>query len=93
MVIRCANAACDFTRDRPLPVLTVDEAIYRRLPAFLIATVDKFAALPWLGEAGTFFGHVDRFDDWGFYGANRPGHGHRLWNGHGAVTARSHHPG
>lgn len=29
--IRCANAACDFTRDRPLPVLTVDEPIYRRL--------------------------------------------------------------
>jgi hypothetical protein len=82
MVIRCANTTCDFTRDRPLPVLTVDEGIYRRLPAFLIATVDKFAGLPWLGEAGAFFGHVDRSDDWGFYGADRPGHGHRLWNGH-----------
>ncbi len=81
MVIRCANPSCDFTRDRPLPVLTVDEAIYRRLPAFLIATVDKFAGLPWLGEAGAFFGHVDRADDWGFYGADRPGAGHRLWNG------------
>jgi hypothetical protein len=81
MVVRCANSACDFTRDRPLPVLTVDEAIYRRLPAFLIATVDKFAGLPWLGEAGAFFGHVDRSDDWGFYGADSPGHGRRLWNG------------
>ena len=50
MEIRCANTACDFTRDRPLPVLTVDEPIYRRLPAFLIATVDKFASLPWVGE-------------------------------------------
>ena len=50
-------------RDRPLPILTVDEAIYRRLPAFLIATVDKFAGLPWVGEAGAFFGHVDRYDE------------------------------
>ena len=33
--IRCVNTACDFSRNRPLPVLTVDEPIYRRLPAFL----------------------------------------------------------
>ena len=82
MVIRCANARCDFTRDRPLPVLTVDEAIYRRLPAFLIATVDKFAGLPWVGEAGAFFGHVDRHDADGFYGAATPRGGTPLWNGH-----------
>jgi hypothetical protein len=69
--IRCANLACDFTRDRALPILTVDEPIYRRLPAFLIATVDKFASLPWVGETGAFFGHVDRFAEGiGFYGAN-----------------------
>ena len=43
--------ACDFTRDRRCRSLTVDEPIYRRLPAFLIATVDKFAGLPWVGEA------------------------------------------
>jgi hypothetical protein len=72
--IRCANTACDFTRDRPLPILTVDEPIYRRLPAFLIATVDKFASLPWVGETGAFFGHVDRFEEKvGFYGAAEPG--------------------
>ncbi len=82
MVIRCANPACDFTRDRPLPVLTVDEAIYRCLSAFLIATVDKFAGLPWLGHVGAFFGHVDRFDAWGFYGAaDGPRDGKPLWNG------------
>ena len=69
--IRCANIVCDFTRDRALPILTVDEPIYRRLPAFLIATVDKFASLPWVGETGAFFGHVDRFSRGiGFYGAN-----------------------
>ncbi len=81
--IRCANTACDFTRDRPLPILTVDEPIYRRLPAFLIATVDKFASLPWVGETGAFFGHVDRFAEGvGFYGAAEPGrHGVPLDNG------------
>jgi hypothetical protein len=45
--IVCENFECEFTRNQPLPILAVDEAIYRRLPAFLIATVDKFAALPW----------------------------------------------
>jgi len=80
--IRCANTSCDFSRNRPLPVLTVDEPIYRRLPAFLIATVDKFAALPWVGETGAFFGHVDRFEDGiGFYGAAEPGEGRPLGNG------------
>jgi hypothetical protein len=79
--IRCVNTACDFNRDRPLPILTVDDPIYRRLPAFLIATVDKFASLPWEGRTGAFFGHVDRFDQVGFYGANEPGrHGRPLDN-------------
>jgi hypothetical protein len=69
MEIRCANPSCAFTGARSLPILTVDEVIYRRLPAFIIATVDKFAGLPWLAEAGSFFGHVNREDQWGFYGA------------------------
>lgn len=64
----CANPACRFSGDRPLPILGVDEPIYRRLPAFLIATIDKFAALPWTGETGTLFGLVDRYDQEGFYG-------------------------
>jgi hypothetical protein len=82
MEIRCINTTCDFTRDRPLPILTVDEPIYRRLPAFLIATVDKFASLPWIGETGAFFGHVDRFEPGlGFFGAAEPGQGRPLDNG------------
>jgi len=82
MVIRCANTGCDFTRDRPLPILTVDDSIYQRLPAFLIATVDKFASLPWEGRAGAFFGQVDRFQEGvGFYGAAEPRHGRKLDNG------------
>ncbi len=66
--VRCMNYTCDFSRDRPLPILGVDEPIYRRLPAFLIATVDKFAALPWTGETGALFGGVTQHDKDGFYG-------------------------
>ena len=43
-----------------LPILTVDEEIYRLAPAFLIATVDKFARLAREGEAASLFGYVAR---------------------------------
>ena len=76
--IVCTNFECDFTRDRPLPVVAVDEPMYRRLPAFLIATVDKFAALPWVGASGTLLGGADRYDTHGFFGASEPGRGNRL---------------
>lgn len=74
----CVNRDCPFTRDQPLPLLAVDEPIYRRLPCFLIATVDKFAGLPWLGPAGALFGKVERHDRAGFYGPCEPGVGQRL---------------
>jgi len=45
-----------------LPVLFVDEQIYRELPCFVVATVDKFAMLPWRGETGLLFGRVDARD-------------------------------
>ena len=48
--IVCTDFECEFSGDRPLPIVGVDEPIYRRLPAFLIATVDKFASLPWVGQ-------------------------------------------
>lgn len=76
--ITCVNASCAFTGDQPLPVLAVDEPIYRRLPCFLIATVDKFAALPWVGESGKLFGLVERFDSAGFYNSAEPGRGQAL---------------
>ena len=53
-------------------MLAVDEPIYRRLPCFLIATVDKFASLPWVGHVGALLGHVDRHDSAGFYGPCDP---------------------
>ncbi|MCW3052013.1 MAG: helicase domain protein, partial [Chthonomonadales bacterium] len=44
-----------------LPVLVVDEEIYRQLPALLIATVDKFAQMPWNGVTQTLFGQVSGY--------------------------------
>jgi hypothetical protein len=76
--IVCANFQCDFTRDRALPIVAVDEPLYRRLPAFLIATVDKFASLPWVGASGALLGGAARFDSKGFYGASEAGRGSRL---------------
>jgi hypothetical protein len=46
-----------------LPILVVDEEIYRRLPTLLIATVDKFAQMPWKGEVQMLFGQVDGYCD------------------------------
>lgn len=53
---------CEFSLrqspDEGLPIVVVDEEIYRRLPALLIATVDKFAQMPWKGETQMLFGKV-----------------------------------
>jgi hypothetical protein len=58
----CPDRDCDFNRrnsaKQGLPVLTVDEEIYRLLPTFLLATVDKFAQMPWRGEVQALFGRV-----------------------------------
>ena len=77
----CVNRQCAFhgrRQERGLPVLSVDEAIYRRLPAFLIATVDKFASLPWVGASAGLFGKVQRHDHEGFYGPADPPRGQAL---------------
>jgi hypothetical protein len=54
---------CEFSQRKApgegIPVLTVDEEIFRRLPALLIGTVDKFAQLPWNGATQALFGVVD----------------------------------
>ena len=76
--IVCVDFECEFSGDRPLPIVAVDEPIYRRLPAFLIATVDKFAALPWTAQTGALLGGADRCDDAGFYGPADPRRGRPL---------------
>ncbi len=55
-----ADNGPDAEERRGLPVLVVDEEIYRHPPSLLIGTVDKFAQLPWQGETATLFGRVTR---------------------------------
>lgn len=56
--IGCPNRDCDFAGH--LPLYLVDEDVYNRRPTLLIATVDKFARLPWLSQTTALFGGVDR---------------------------------
>ena len=81
--VMCASRKCAFhsrRQERGLPILAVDEPVYRRLPSFIIATVDKFAALPWVGDTAGLFGRVERHDREGFYGPSHTGIGRVLEN-------------
>lgn len=53
LVIACRNEACDF--EKGLPCYLVDEDVYNRRPTLMIATVDKFASLPWRDMVGSMF--------------------------------------
>jgi hypothetical protein len=62
----CSDAMgeCPFTEApserEGIPVVTVDEELYRLLPALVIATADKFAQLPLQGPLHMLFGRVRR---------------------------------
>ena len=66
VLVRCPDqfGGCPFSEGGlvgdGIPVLTTDEEIYRLVPAFVIATVDKFARLAREGEAASLFGYVSR---------------------------------
>ena len=67
------NGNCPFSERQSkvegIPAIVVDEEIYRRLPTLLIATVDKFAQMPWNGAVGMLFGQVEqRCERHGFVG-------------------------
>lgn len=76
--VMCLDPKCDFRwkKEHPegIPVLAVDDEVYRELPCFLIATVDKFAGLPWVGKTGLLLGRdATHHNALGFYGpAQRP---------------------
>jgi hypothetical protein len=61
-IVYCGDkfSRCEFSKRHAknfgLPVVVVDEEIYRRPPSMLIATVDKFALMAWRGPARTLFG-------------------------------------
>ncbi len=61
--VACARTECDFQRSHcedGIPIVVVDEEIYRECPSMLIATVDKFAQMPWNGDVQSLFGFIDR---------------------------------
>lgn len=52
----------------PIPAYTADAQVYARVPSIIIATVDKFARLPFESRSAVIFGNVDTFDStWGYY--------------------------
>ncbi|MFF2954662.1 helicase-related protein [Kitasatospora sp. NPDC057965] len=53
MNIHCPSATCDFRSG--LPVHLVDQAVYRNRPTLVIATVDKFASMPWREGSAALF--------------------------------------
>lgn len=54
MNINCSNNQCDFHNSLPLHI--IDDAIYEHLPSFIVATVDKFAQLPFNDKPAALFG-------------------------------------
>lgn len=61
-LVYCENYKCNFSQGQyeteGIPIVVVDEEIYRLLPSLVIATVDKFAQMPWKGEIQMLFGQI-----------------------------------
>ncbi|WP_410210817.1 DISARM system helicase DrmA [Aquirhabdus sp.] len=78
-LVRCPNPKCEFcarkSNNEGLPVVVVDDEIYRECPSLVIATVDKFARMPFKGETQALFGLRDRYSP--TYGHLTPGHGEK----------------
>lgn len=63
--IYCEDENCIFYKYKmpsrmSIPVYLVDEEIYNKCPTVILATVDKFANLPWNPSSNALFGRVDR---------------------------------
>ncbi len=87
---------CEFTGAKSpkegLPVIVVDEEIYRRPPSLLIATVDKFAQMTWNGVTQMLFGRVTEVcDRHGFVSPEiKDSSGHPPYKGLPRVQNREH---
>lgn len=88
---RCAFSEAQAPKEG-LPVMVVDEEIYRRPPALLIAVVDKFAQMPWNGMTQMLFGRVTQLcDRHGFLSPEvQDGQSHPARHGLPAVKNRPH---
>jgi hypothetical protein len=64
-LVWCCNEDCEFSAMRSnnqgLPVVVVDDEIYRTCPSLVVATVDKFARIPFKGETRALFGLRNRY--------------------------------
>ncbi|MEW2618742.1 helicase-related protein [Streptomyces sp. NPDC048106] len=60
MHVRCPGTDCDFAEG--LPVHLIDEAVYDARPTLVIATVDKFASMPWRPATSALFNLDDPAD-------------------------------
>lgn len=66
VIVWCGDpdGLCPFSRKQStqwgegLPVVTVDEEVFRLVPSLVIGTVDKFAQLPLRGQTGLLFGRT-----------------------------------
>lgn len=57
MYIKCPNPSCDIHYlPEGMPVHIIDAAIYKHLPTFVVATVDKFARIPLDDKPSSLFG-------------------------------------
>lgn len=102
-VIYCGDkkGRCEFSKGQSsklphpgLPVLVVDEEIYRRPPSMMIATVDKFAMMAWRGPVRTLFGKVtEECLRHGLLWPDADCNGnHNAHKGHAATTAKKIKP-
>ena len=62
--VLCPNYRCEMSQKQSdgegIPVVVVDEELYRTCPSIIIATVDKFARMPFEGRTQALFGIRDR---------------------------------
>lgn len=75
--VLCPNFRCEMSEKKSggegVPAVVVDEELYRTCPSIIIATVDKFARMPFEGRTQAFFGIRDRFSP--TFGHLSPAHG------------------
>lgn len=63
--VLCPNFRCEMSAKKSdgegVPVVVVDDELYRTCPSIIIATVDKFARMPFEGRTQALFGIRDRY--------------------------------